>query len=363
MIIASMYYSKALNDTKRVCKKDLQSTLLKVERDIRQACMSDYLYKFDPSMYKLNVGLFDSKKDLIASNLQYMDIDFEKKIDQNFKRVHMTKKLQSCIQDIAYIVAEDVTMHSQLKNLKLLIAVIMALSLLFVAFIGYLLSRILIKPQKKRILELDKFIKDATHEINTPVTALLMSVSQLKKKGIKEQKLLSHISISSKQIANIYNILSSVSFSDLQKESIEEFDLKDEIVKNVSFFEEIAASKSIEIRTELSSMIIRMDRQSADKLLNNLLSNAIKYSFSGTTITITLKDNILYIKDQGIGIKEENKEEIFKRYKRISDIGGGFGIGLDIVKSICDKYGIKLSIDSKEGAGSVFVLDFSKVIL
>lgn len=362
-IIAILYYSQEMNDTKKACKKDLQSTLLQVERDIRQACMGGYDYSFEPFEYKLNVGLFDIDKKLIASNLEFMDIDFNKTIDIKRNRVHMLKKFQGCIQGVSFIVAEDVAMTDRQKNLKLIISSVLLFSLLFVAFVGYLLSKILLKPQKKRIIELNKFIKDAMHEINTPVTALLMSVSQLKKKDIKEQKLLRNISISSKQIATIYNTLSSVSFSDLQKENIEEFDLKEEVVRSVTFFEEIAASKNIKIESKLLSLKIKMDRQDASSLINNLLSNAIKYSFANTTITIGIKDKIFYIKDEGIGIKDENKEEIVKRYTRASDIGGGFGIGLDIVNSICKKYDISLDIESKVGKGSLFTLDFSKIVL
>ena len=104
-----------------------------------------------------------------------------------------------------------------------------------------------------------------------------------------------------------------------------------------------------------------MDNESADKLINNLLSNAIKYSYNHKSVTISLNNNLLTIKDEGIGISEENQQEILKRYKRGTDLIGGFGIGLDIVNSICKQYNITLNIKSKIGHGSTFTLDFSKV--
>jgi two-component system OmpR family sensor kinase len=81
----------------------------------------------------------------------------------------------------------------------------------------------------------------------------------------------------------------------------------------------------------------------------------------GDTITVTLKNNILAVQDTGIGIDEKMQEDIFRRYYRANDERGGFGIGLNIVLSICKKYKIKLGLDSKKGEGSTFKLTFPKV--
>jgi len=324
--------------------------------------MNNRIYRFDPGHYKLHVALFDRNRRPVASSLTYDDVDLDQAMHILPDHIHIVRKLPKPIQDIQYIVAEDLRMPQQLHRLKLLIAATMIVSMLFVALIGYLLSRLLLKPVRERIRELNRFIKDTTHEINTPVTALLMSVSALKRKGIREEKLLRHISISSKQIANIYNTLSYVSFSELKHEKSRRFDLKKEIRKSILFFEEIAAAKQIEIRSDLESTYVKMEKESADKLINNLLSNAIKYSFSHTTITVTLRDGRLSVADEGIGISEQDQMLILRRYKRASELGGGFGIGLDIVNTICKKYGITLEIVSAPNRGSTFILDFKNLI-
>jgi len=77
--------------------------------------------------------------------------------------------------------------------------------------------------------------------------------------------------------------------------------------------------------------MIEMDRDSLSKMINNVISNTIKYSYPNKKIYISIERNILSIKDEGIGIKQEELKEIFKRYKRFTNISGGFGIGLDIV--------------------------------
>jgi two-component system OmpR family sensor kinase len=360
-IIAFLYYQKAVDEAERNCKNDLKSTLLMAEMDLRKACMQGTPYRFDPNRYKLHVGLFDKEYRPIASSLHYTDINFSSPLTIHKAYIQMQKRVDAPVLGVRYIVAEDIRMPSQLHNLKLLIAVTMLVSMLFVAFVGYLLSRLLLAPARERIKTLNRFIKDATHEINTPVTALLMSVSALKKKGVLEEKLLRHISISSKQIANIYNSLSHISFDAHKTTEIKRFDLKKAIQKNIAFFDEIARSKQIGIVSELTSTYVSMDREDVDKLIGNLLSNAIKYSPPNTTITLSLKEAVFRIKDQGIGISQSDQQKIFKRYTRASELGGGFGIGLDIVNSIARKYGIEITIDSQEGTGTTFILDFSKI--
>jgi len=361
-IIALLYYNKAVYETKAACKTDLQSTILSAEMDLRKACMYHHNFTFDPTKYKLHVGLFDASQKLRFGNLRFHNINFSKMMDPGKKRVHMVKKLHEPVLGIRYIVAEDLRIPRQLHSLKIMIATTLLFSLLFVAFIGFLLSKLLLKPVREQVSELNRFIKDATHEINTPVTALVMSVSALKKKGSGDPKLLRHISISAKQISSIYNALSHISFSEHYHEKIKRFDLKKEILQNITFFEEIAAAKKIHFKTNLHSTYIKMDKESAGKLINNLLSNAVKYSHPNTTITVTLKEGKLSVKDEGIGISKEDQALILKRYKRATETGGGFGIGLDIVNTICKKYGIVLTIISKEGEGSTFILDFGKVM-
>jgi two-component system OmpR family sensor kinase len=361
-IIAVLYYNKEVDSAKRVCKKDLVESIMDIEIKLLKSKMQEEKFVFCPIDYFLQIGLYDSYGKKIASNLTYDDIDFNKTMSIKKKRIQQVKKLNKPIQNIKYIIAEDTSMSENIKSLKYLIYITIFISSIFIAFIGYLLSRLLLKPINEKFAQIDHFIKDSAHEINTPVTALLMSVSALKKKGYSEEKLLKHISISSKQISNIYNTLSHIAFNDIKGgEKIVKFDLKKEVIKSISFYKEIAEVKKIKIEDNLKSLYVNMDKDSAAKLINNLLSNAIKYNYNHKTVTISLKDKKLLVKDEGIGISKESQQEIFKRYKRDTDLIGGFGIGLDIVNSICIQYDIELSIESKIGAGSTFVLDFSKV--
>jgi two-component system OmpR family sensor kinase len=129
----------------------------------------------------------------------------------------------------------------------------------------------------------------------------------------------------------------------------------------VEYVKELINSKRLHITLDLDTTQVFMTKTSACRLIDNLLSNAIKYSDVGDSIFITLKKNVLKVRDTGIGIDKKVQDDIFKRYHRENDERGGFGIGLNIVLSICKQYNIKLDLESKQGEGSTFILTFPKV--
>ncbi len=71
-----------------------------------------------------------------------------------------------------------------------------------------------------------------------------------------------------------------------------------------------------------------------------------------------LKKDLFSISDTGVGIKADRLEAVFDRYSRFNQSVGGFGIGLNIVKSIIDEYGYKITVTSKVGKGTTFTIFF-----
>ena len=93
-------------------------------------------------------------------------------------------------------------------------------------------------------------------------------------------------------------------------------------------------------------------------LFGNLIGNAIKYSPANSTLKLSIKNGVFCIKDEGIGIEESRQKEIFKKFKRGTEYSGGFGVGLSIVQSICDEYGIEIALESKPQIGTKFQFRF-----
>ncbi len=205
--------------------------------------------------------------------------------------------------------------------------------------------------------QIENFIKDITHELNTPITALKLTTSRALKKGVYSPNTLKNISISTNQLYDIYTSLTYLNFK--QEFNDIEVDLADILNESIEYYSQLASSKGIEIISNIDSKRFIIDHVKAKLLFSNLISNAIKYSYPNSKIEIELKNSIFKVLDYGIGIAADKQEFIFKRFHRESSYGGGFGIGLDIVKNICDEYGIKIEVKSKVECGSTFSLLFN----
>jgi two-component system OmpR family sensor kinase len=352
--IGFFYYKEKIATLDRICGVTMQNMSMQVKVHImKDKDISKLFDESDP----IKIGLYDKHKKVIQSNLTTQNINFEQINYTNHTSAFFVTQLLKPISNIEYIIIEDANVSKEMKNLKKFIAFRLLLASLFIAFVGYFLSRILLKPAKENFAILSRFMKDSAHELNTPVTALMMSANYLKKNY--DQEMVEHMLLSSKMISETYNSIAYLAFNDLDIEVKEAFDLSEHIYASIKYFKEIAANKNVTINAELNTLIINMDKNSIKKLINNLISNAIKYSYNDKIIDITLQDNILKIRDEGIGIDKKNQKKIFKRYKRVSQKGsGGFGIGLDIVMGVCRANKIEILLESEVKKGSTFTLLF-----
>ena len=254
---------------------------------------------------------------------------------------------------VRYVVLKENDLSNALKNLRIKIIGYLVFSFILMGIVGYFLGRLFLQPVREQIESLDKFISDTTHELNTPISAILMTIQSLRDVEPKKMK---RLEASAKRLSTMYSSLTYRLEGGV--EPSEQLCLANIVTERIEFIKELIDSKKLQIVLDLEATKIVMPRRSVYRLIDNLISNAIKYSDVGDTITITLQDNVLQVKDTGIGIDEKMQEDIFRRYYRAGDERGGFGIGLNIVLSICKKYKIKLDLESKKGEGSTFILTF-----
>lgn len=232
-----------------------------------------------------------------------------------------------------------------------------ALFVVFVAMgvVATILVRLFLKPLNEYIATLDAFIKDSTHEINTPLSVILMSIETLKMENFapNERKKIERIKFASLQLNSIYNSLVAYNFPrHTQKKSL---NLEAILRERLEFFTPFFNQKNIEIRLDLHESYILAERNALNSLFDNLISNAIKYNKKGGFIALTLEKGTFSIENSGDLIKRENVDKIFERYARFGADTGGFGIGLSLVKKICDEYGIEISVEGGENSNR-FVL-------
>ena len=261
--------------------------------------------------------------------------------------------------NIAYVVVQSHQLTHLLQTLKSTVIGMMALIAAIIMLISWILSKLFMRPIREKIDQVETFIKDVTHELNTPITALIMSTERAMKKERFDAKILRNISISTKQLFDIYTALTYLNFSH-EEQSNEQCDLETVLRKSVGYYKELCDSKKIQIHCESESSVFSIGEHSANMLFSNLISNAVKYSMPNSKISTTLKEGIFTIEDHGIGIDKDKLETIFERYHRGTEYAGGFGIGLSIVKNICDEHNIGIEVTSEKDVGTRFVLDFTK---
>ena len=242
-----------------------------------------------------------------------------------------------------------------------LLALIIFVSIIIVLFF---FSRYVLKSFSKPFedvnKELDKFIRDSMHEINTPLSIININVDLFARK-YGHSKYLHRIKSAAKTLSTIYDdmdYLIKYEKMEFKKESI---DFSTFLKKRVDYFKEIASLKSVEFDLIIQKDIkLFFNPTKLQRVVDNTISNAIKYSYDNKKIVVKLSkqdDKIIFsVQDFGIGIKDTKK--ILQRYYRESDQKGGFGIGLDIVKQIVDDEGIKMQINSKLKEGTTFIYTF-----
>lgn len=362
-VLLYIYYNDELKSVSDSCSMEMSSASMQIEADILNSYMKHKEYVPKKLENKdINYALYDKDQKVIFSYLKDPDaVDFSRNMYESSAFEFYITKLNEETIPIKYIAIETCIGIDNRNSLKIYVVVKLILSGIFIGLIGFLLAKILLKPVREKIEHMDKFIKDSAHELNTPVTVLMTSTSMLKK-GKNSEKMMRYILSSSKQISQIYNDIHFSAFNEINEDVFEEFNLKVLVKDSVEYFNDISITKKIVINDDLDDCIILMDKTKTQKIVNNLISNAIKYSHNNSIVNVCIKNNTLSVEDFGIGISEVEQKEIFKRYKRGTNIEGGFGIGLDIVKRISDEYDLKLDLKSEVKVGSTFYVDFSSII-
>lgn len=282
-----------------------------------------------------------------------------KRYAQNYFEKDDTKVLVSSApqehMDIKYVVVKTKEYHNELSKLTGKVLVTMVAIFIMIMIISFILSRLFMRPIHQKVKEIESFIQDISHELNTPITALGMSSKRAIQKGVYDEKILTNISISTKQLYSIYQSLAYLNFSEV-KEEPELLNLKPIVQRSIEYYSELLHAKDITIKATLDDSNLQCIDTRMELLFSNLLSNAIKYSMPNTKISITLKEGYFRIEDEGVGIQKDKLNKIFKLYERGSNLAGGFGVGLSIVKQICDEFSIDVEVKSKLDVGSSFEL-------
>lgn len=266
------------------------------------------------------------------------------------------------LKQVRYIVIQAHTIDAELERTRKSIYLFLVFSIFFLSIVIYALSKLFLHPLRDTIAQLDRFIRDTTHELNTPLSVITMSIEQLNKEHLdtKQLKQINRITVASRTISNLYNDLTFLMMYENNKNNDVPNDLTALLEERVEYFRPLAEAKKISIHTDLHPAILLMDREKMIRIIDNLLSNAIKYNKPAGEIHIALTDHSLSVRDTGIGISNDKIAQIFDRYTRFDEANGGFGIGLNIIQMISQEYDLKVVVNSEIYKGTTFIISWGK---
>ena len=214
------------------------------------------------------------------------------------------------------------------------------------------------------------FVANISHELKTPIGALSIlseAVLEASDDPVAITRFASRMQTEAKRLSDLVQEiinLSRIQDEDPLKNAVS-FLLSDLVLQAID--ESRLAAESREIKIDFirnNEVTILGDESQLEMAISNLIENAINYSPDKTTVVVSLNkvDGLaeLKVKDQGIGISEENRERIFERFYRVdparSRATGGTGLGLSIVKHIITNHGGDITVWSEQGEGSTFTM-------
>ncbi len=261
-----------------------------------------------------------------------------------------------------YLIVGNTLSYAEVYQKTLIILLLIVLMLFTLSFL--FLNRFAL-PFKKLNARLDKFMKDSMHEINTPLSIINVNIDLYNRK-YEPNKYLQRIRAAAKTLSSIYDDMDYLIKNSRLSFQSEPIALDAFLKERVAYFDEVAAMKEIALEvTHCHEVHIRFNPTQLQRIIDNNLSNAIKYSHPQSRVEVSLRrmdDGCeMRFRDYGVGMK--HPEQIFERYYRESDRVGGFGIGLNIVKSIIDSHDIRLHVSSVLGEGSEFCYIFPKALM
>jgi signal transduction histidine kinase len=268
----------------------------------------------------------------------------------------------------------DLAEWAKLRVLEALFG-INVLILFLSALAGYFLAGRTLRPIKNMLDEQNRFITDASHELNTPLTALKTSLEVNLRNNKLDLKQATEVLKSNLEDVNSLQSLSEELMGVVmyQKQNgnfkLAKVSLPEIINVSVERVKSLANKKKIQIKVNMPKISIVGDKKSLEDLFVILLDNAIKYTEGKQAINVTVKkeDSILsiFVKDGGVGINKEDLPHIFDRFyradrSRTKQRVGGYGLGLSIAKRIINLHNGNIRVESEIGKGSAFIITLPK---
>lgn len=231
--------------------------------------------------------------------------------------------------------------------------------------------------RQRRLAELkNDLISNITHELKTPIATVGVAIEALRNFNAMEdmQKTKEYLDISQNELQRLGLLVDKVlKLSMFEKKEI---DLKYEPLNLKDLVDEVISSMRLQIEKHHANILVRQtgdtnlsgDRLHLLSVVFNLLDNALKYNSGDPEIRIEIRQNenniVLSISDNGIGIPEQYKSKLFEKFFRVpagdTHNSKGYGLGLSYAAHVVQKHKGSISVESRPGEGSTFIITLPK---
>ncbi|MEA3418848.1 MAG: HAMP domain-containing sensor histidine kinase [Campylobacterota bacterium] len=303
---------------------------------------------------QMKVCSFDLKCE--GLELDFVPATSEREIRRLYKEVDVYSyfKVPTADNYLMKVVLSGKKHKEKIDTLKKEIALDFLLYSFVIALLSLLLSFYALFPLKKALKLNEEFVKDILHDFNTPIASMIINF-KLFKKEIGSNKKIDRIENNIETLLRLQNNLQT--FLKGIETQQEQFNLEDLLKKRVAYFQVLYPT--IDYTVHPSTIILKSNKDAFVRIIDNILSNAGKYNISNGKVEVTTEGSRLIVSDTGIGIKEP--KQVYDRF--YTERERGIGIGMHIVKKLCDALDIIIDLKSEVGAGTQVILDLQRVIV
>lgn len=367
------------NDEFKVLSETIDNTRLLILDNIKDLKIEKERIRY--IINNINEGLIvlNNDNNVIMINdfvLKLLNIDKEEILNKYYKYLMFPLKFEEYISSLSNVSNKDTTLSFEqvLSNNKIY-------EFNFIKTSSYLdqNSSIIIivisdiTKLKEMIKTKKEFFQNSSHELKSPLTSIIAYSEMIDNNLLTSKEELDNANKSIlKNAKRMKELISNMLYlSSLENNSenytiLEYLNVNNVISKILEDNEYKIKEKNITLNLNLKDdVILYIDHNDLDTLLRNLIINAIQYDKNSGHIEIELNNDYFRIKDDGIGIKDSEKDEIFTRFKRSKEAlqvnEEGTGLGLAIVKHVALKYHYKIEVNSKENEYSEFIVYFNEV--
>ena len=236
---------------------------------------------------------------------------------------------------------------ASLERFAAAMAVVISLSLLF--------SWYALRPLRNALNMTEEFVRDILHDFNTPLSTIRLNIAMLRRRHGESGE----VGRIEKGVQTILDLQQNLrDYLEQVASNAKRFDLSRFAAARVEMIR--GSHPGIRFDLSIESATVVADPKIFARILDNLLSNAAKYSEKGGEVRLSFdkKSHTLIIEDSGRGIRRPDK--VFDRFYKESE--SGHGIGMHIVKKLCDSLGVKIEVASEAGRGTRVSLDLGPIL-